>query len=305
MNKQPLVIVAGPTASGKSALGVELAKALSGEIISADSMQVYRGMDIGTAKIRPAEMQGVPHHLLDCVEPSEEWNVMEFTRRAREKVTEIASRGKLPIVVGGTGFYIHALAYGAEFGEEPESGIRSLLEQEGSETLYQRLRALDPEGAEAIHPNNRKRVIRALEYFYQTGEPISAHNARLKAQESPYELVYLVLNPDRALLYERIEARVDEMMAEGLVEEVRTLLAQGARREWVSMQGLGYKEIAACLSGECSLEDAVAAVKLGTRHYAKRQLTWFRREADAVFLPVSDRTSLLSEAMAACSHINV
>ncbi len=302
MEKAKLIIVAGPTASGKSALGVRLAQALDGEIISADSMQVYRGMDIGTAKIRPEETGGIPHHLIDCVEPWEEWNVMEFTGRARRTVEEILSRGHQPIVVGGTGFYIHALAYGAEFGEEPETDIRARLEQEEAGELYRRLSELDPEGAAAIHPNNKKRVIRALEYFYQTGEPISRHNARLRSFESPYDLRLLVLEPDRAELYRRIDERVDAMMAEGLLEEVRGLMARGFDRRLVSMQGLGYKELAAYLAGECSLEEAVYQIKLGTRHYAKRQLTWFRRESEARFLPVSDPVSLFSEALAVCQY---
>ena len=284
MMKKPLYIIAGPTAAGKSALAVELAKKLDGEIISGDSMQVYRGMNIGTAKIRPEEMQGIPHHLIDCVDPWEEWNVARFTELARQTAEEIWKRGRIPIVAGGTGFYLHALAYGAEFtSEETEGSCRRKLEETaaaegGPQELYHRLMEADPEAAERIHPNNVKRVIRALEFFLQTGHRISEHNDEQKQKESPYELHYNVLSMDRERLYERIDRRVDEMMRAGLVEEVQGLLRQGCERSMVSMQGLGYKEIIAYLAGETTLEEAVYILKRDTRHFAKRQLTWFRRE---------------------------
>ena len=282
--KKPLYIIAGPTAAGKSALAVELAKKLDGEIISGDSMQVYRGMNIGTAKIRPEEMQGIPHHLIDCVDPWEEWNVARFTELARQMAEEIWKRGRIPIVAGGTGFYLHALAYGAEFTPEETGGsCRRKLEETaaaegGPQELYRRLMEADPEAAERIHPNNVKRVIRALEFFLQTGHRISEHNDEQKQKESPYELHYNVLSMDRERLYERIDRRVDEMMRAGLVEEVQGLLRQGCERSMVSMQGLGYKEIIAYLAGETTLEEAVYILKRDTRHFAKRQLTWFRRE---------------------------
>ena len=284
MMKKPLYIIAGPTAAGKSALAVELAKKLDGEIISGDSMQVYRGMNIGTAKIRPEEMQGIPHHLIDCVDPWEEWNVARFTELARQTAEEIWKRGRIPIVAGGTGFYLHALAYGAEFTSEETGGsCRRKLEETaategGPQELYRRLMEADPEAAERIHPNNVKRVIRALEFFLQTGHRISEHNDEQKQKESPYELHYNVLSMDRERLYERIDRRVDEMMRAGLVEEVQGLLRQGCERSMVSMQGLGYKEIIAYLAGETTLEEAVYILKRDTRHFAKRQLTWFRRE---------------------------
>lgn len=284
MMKKPLYIIAGPTAAGKSALAVELAKKLDGEIISGDSMQVYRGMNIGTAKIRPEEMQGIPHHLIDCVDPWEEWNVARFTELARQTAEEIWKRGRIPIVAGGTGFYLHALAYGAEFTPEETGGsCRRKLEETaaaegGPQELYRRLMEADPEAAERIHPNNVKRVIRALEFFLQTGHRISEHNDEQKQKESPYELHYNVLSMDRERLYERIDRRVDEMMRAGLVEEVQGLLRQGCERSMVSMQGLGYKEIIAYLAGETTLEEAVYILKRDTRHFAKRQLTWFRRE---------------------------
>ena len=284
MMKKPLYIIAGPTAAGKSALAVELAKKLDGEIISGDSMQVYRGMNIGTAKIRPEEMQGIPHHLIDCVDPWEEWNVARFTELARQMAEEIWKRGRIPIVAGGTGFYLHAVAYGAEFTSEETGGsCRRKLEETaategGPQELYRRLMEADPEAAERIHPNNVKRVIRALEFFLQTGHRISEHNDEQKQKESPYELHYNVLSMDRERLYERIDRRVDEMMRAGLVEEVQGLLRQGCERSMVSMQGLGYKEIIAYLAGETTLEEAVYILKRDTRHFAKRQLTWFRRE---------------------------
>ena len=284
MMKKPLYIIAGPTAAGKSALAVELAKKLDGEIISGDSMQVYRGMNIGTAKIRPEEMQGIPHHLIDCVDPWEEWNVARFTELARQTAEEIWKRGRIPIVAGGTGFYLHAVAYGAEFTSEETGGsCRRKLEETaategGPQELYRRLMEADPEAAERIHPNNVKRVIRALEFFLQTGHRISEHNDEQKQKESPYELHYNVLSMDRERLYERIDRRVDEMMRAGLVEEVQGLLRQGCERSMVSMQGLGYKEIIAYLAGETTLEEAVYILKRDTRHFAKRQLTWFCRE---------------------------
>ena len=284
MMKKPLYIIAGPTAAGKSALAVELAKKLDGEIISGDSMQVYRGMNIGTAKIRPEEMQGIPHHLIDCVDQWEEWNVARFTELARQTAEEIWKRGRIPIVAGGTGFYLHAVAYGAEFTSEETGGsCRRKLEETaategGPQELYRRLMEADPEAAERIHPNNVKRVIRALEFFLQTGHRISEHNDEQKQKESPYELHYNVLSMDRERLYERIDRRVDEMMRAGLVEEVQGLLRQGCERSMVSMQGLGYKEIIAYLAGETTLEEAVYILKRDTRHFAKRQLTWFRRE---------------------------
>ncbi len=284
MMKKPLYIIAGPTAAGKSALAVELAKKLDGEIISGDSMQVYRGMNIGTAKIRPEEMQGIPHHLIDCVDPWEEWNVARFTELARQTAEEIWKRGRIPIVAGGTGFYLHAVAYGAEFTSEETGGsCRRKLEETaategGPQELYRRLMEADPEAAERIHPNNVKRVIRALEFFLQTGHRISEHNDEQKQKESPYELHYNVLSMDRERLYERIDRRVDEMMRAGLVEEVQGLLRQGCERSMVSMQGLGYKEIIAYLAGETTLEEVVYILKRDTRHFAKRQLTWFRRE---------------------------
>lgn len=288
-NKRPLVILTGPTAVGKTAASIGLAKAIGGEIISADSMQVYREMDIGSAKIRPEEMDGVPHHLVDVLDPSEDFNVVLFQQMAKEAMEGIYQRGHIPIVVGGTGFYIQALLYDIDFTENNadtayREELEALAKTQGAEYLHEMLEKVDPESAEQIHFHNIKRVIRALEYYEQTGEKISAHNEAERAKTSPYHFFYYVLNTDRAVLYERIEKRIDEMMEEGLVEEVRQLQAMGCRRDSVAMQGLGYKEILAYLNGEMSLETAVNILKRDTRHFAKRQLTWFRRERDVRFL---------------------
>lgn len=287
--KEPLIILAGPTAVGKTGLSVKLAKAAGCEIISADSMQVYRHMDIGSAKIRPEEMEGVPHHLIDCLDVDEEFNVVRFQQMARAAIKEIQGRGKIPLLVGGTGFYIQAVAWDIDFEENPQDdSIRRRLEEmarcQGAEALHQMLAQRDPASAKAIHPNNVKRVIRALEYYRETGRPISRHNAEQREKKPPYTYAYFVLNDDRARLYERIDRRVDRMIEQGLVEEVRWLKEHGYGRELVSMQGLGYKELFPYLDGACTLEEAVEIIKRDTRHFAKRQLTWFHREPDVVWI---------------------
>ena len=288
-SKRPLVILTGPTAVGKTALSVALAKAIDGEIISADSMQVYRHMDIGSAKVTKEEMADVPHHLIDVLEPTEDFNVVLFQQMASQAVEEICGRGHIPIVVGGTGFYIQALLYDIDFTENDEdTGLRRSLEElagkKGPEALYERLREIDPESCENIHANNVKRVIRAIEFYEKTGKKISAHNQEQRQNSSPYQFAYFVLNDDRNAVYRRIDARVDLMMERGLLEEVRTLQAMGCKRGMVSMQGLGYKEILSCLEGEISLEEAVYLIKRDTRHFAKRQLTWFRREKEVIWV---------------------
>lgn len=295
MKKKPLVILTGPTAVGKTALSIGLAQAIGGEIISADSMQVYRSMDIGSAKIMPDEMQGIPHHLVDVLEPWEEFNVVRFQQMAKRACEEIWGRGHIPIVTGGTGFYIQALLYDIDFTENDEdTEFRTQMEQlasteEGRDKLYQRLKEVDPASAEAIHANNIKRVIRALEFYEKTGTPISAHNEEQKQKESPYAFLYAVLSRDRSVLYDRIDRRVDMMMEEGLVKEVQGLMAQGCTRQMVAMQGLGYKEIIDHLDGKLSLEEAVYIIKRDTRHFAKRQMTWFRREKDVTFIQMDGR----------------
>ncbi len=302
---KPLIILTGPTAVGKTELSISLAKAIGGEIISADSMQVYKYMDIGTAKIRPEEMQDVPHHLIDILDPKVPFNVAMFKDLAKKAVDEIYERGHIPIIVGGTGFYIQALLYDIDFSEEDsDSEIRDELErtaaEKGSEYLHDCLRQVDPESADAIHHHNVKRVIRALEYYRMHGEKISVHNERERQKVSPYNFLYFVLTHDRSVLYDRIEKRIDQMMDEGLVAEVDNLLKMGYNRELVSMQGLGYKEFVPYLNHECSLEDSIYVLKRDTRHFAKRQLTWFRRERDVRWLDkskVSSESELLKEIL--------
>lgn len=304
--KKPLIILTGPTAVGKTALSIGLAKAVNGEIISADSMQVYRHMDIGTAKIMPEEMDGIRHYLVDEYEPDEEFNVVKFQQRTKECMEEIYAKGKIPIIVGGTGFYIQAVLYDVDFSKtDDDTSYREELEElaitQGKEYLHGMLAEIDPESAEAIHANNVKKVIRALEYYRQTGEKISEHNAEQRQNESPYNFCYFVLNNLREVLYERIDRRVDLMMEQGLVEEVRRLYQeQGYHRDLVSMQGLGYKEIVAYLEGECTLEEAVYILKRDTRHFAKRQLTWFKREKEVTWInknEYGDKDALVLEAL--------
>lgn len=286
---EPMIVLAGPTAVGKTKLSLALAKAVSGEIISADSMQVYRHMDIGSAKIKPSEMQGIPHHMIDILEPWEPFNVVVFQEKCRECLKGIYDRGHVPIVTGGTGFYIQALLKDIDFTENEENteyraSLEKLAEEKGAEYLHGMLAAVDPASAEVIHANNIKRTIRALEYYHLTGEPISRHNEEEKHKSSAYDSCYFVLNDDRDRLYARIEQRIDEMLEEGLVEEVKRLKELGCHRGMVSMQGLGYKEILAWLEGETTYEEAVEILKRDTRHFAKRQLTWFRREQDVIWV---------------------
>lgn len=289
MKKKPLIILTGPTAVGKTKASIGLAKSVDGEIISADSMQVYRHMDIGSAKIKPEEMEGIPHHLIDVLEPDDEFHVVKFQQLAKKAMREIWERGHIPIVTGGTGFYIQALLYDIDFDEnEKEDACRKELEayarEHGAEALHEKLALVDPSSAEMIHPNNIKRVIRALEFYEQTGKRISEHNETQRQRESPYAFAYFVLTDDRAHLYERINRRVDQMIEEGLVNEVQALKDKGYTKQLVSMQGLGYKEILDYLDGNCTLEEAIYTIKRDTRHFAKRQLTWFKRERDVIWI---------------------
>lgn len=287
--KKPLVVLTGPTAVGKTKLSISLAKALNGEIISADSMQVYKYMDIGSAKITEKEMDGVPHHLIDVLSPFEEFHIVRFQELAKKAMEDIYNRGKTPVFVGGTGFYIQAITKDIDFTEGEEDKkyreeLSRLATEKGNEFLHEMLREVDKKSAEEIHANNVKRVIRALEFYKENGFPISQHNEEQKQNETPYNLVYFVLNAPRELLYERIDRRVDEMMESGLVEEVQKLKDMGCHREMTSMQGLGYKEILSFLDGEVPLNEAVRILKRDTRHFAKRQLTWFRRESNVVWV---------------------
>jgi tRNA dimethylallyltransferase len=251
-------------------------------------MQVYKGMDIGTAKITKEEMQGIPHHLIDILEPVEEFNIHIFQNLCKRAISEIRERGHVPIICGGTGFYIQSVLYDIEFTEEENDmsyrcELEQLYKEKGGEVLYEMLRSVDPASCEAIHPNNIKRVIRALEYHKETGEKISGHNEEQRKKAPAYDAEFYVLYDERQLMYERIDRRVDKMIADGLVEEVRKL-REYVPRDAVSMQGLGYKEIYAYLEGECSLEEAVYILKRDTRHFAKRQITWFKREKNTIWI---------------------
>ena len=291
--KRPLIILTGPTAVGKTKASISLAKAIGGEIISADSMQVYKEMDIGSAKIRPEEMEGVKHYLVDTLEPDEEFHVVRFQQMAKDAMEKIYAAGHIPIIVGGTGFYIQALLYDIDFTEnDGDMSFRTEMEvyanEHGAEALHEKLREVDPVSADTIHANNVKRVIRALEFFHQTGKKISEHNEEEKMKESPYNFIYFVLNDERENLYDRINLRVDLMVKEGLLEEVKALKAKGYRKDMVSMQGLGYKEVLDYLDGEISFEEAIYRIKRDTRHFAKRQITWFKRERDVTWINKQD-----------------
>lgn len=287
--KKPIVVLTGPTAVGKTELSIQLAKVIGGEIISADSMQVYKHMDVGSAKITPEEMDGVRHYLVDELEPFDEFHVVKFQEYAKKYLNEIYAHGKIPIIAGGTGFYIQALLNDIDFTEqESDSAYRkeleALAEEHGNQYFHDRLKEVDPESAEAIHPNNRKRIIRALEFYQETGRKISEHNAKEQMRTSPYNFAYFVLNDERSHLYKRIDARVDKMIEDGLEAEVRRLKEMGCTKDMVAMQGIGYKEMLSYLDGSYSLEEAVYIIKRETRHFAKRQITWFKRERDVIWL---------------------
>lgn len=290
--KKPLVIIAGPTATGKSKYSVLFSKRHNGAVISADSMQVYKYMDIGSAKITKEEMQGVPHYLVDVLEPKEEFHVARFQSMAKDALKDIYEKNQIPVVCGGTGFYIQALLYGIDFSSGEENNrlrqeLQCFADEHGAHALFERLRAVDPKSCELIHENNVKRVIRAIEYYETTGEPISLHNAREKEKESEYNFAFFVLNDDRQKLYDGIERRVDEMVEMGLFDEVKRLKEMGYSKDYVSMQGLGYKEVLDALNGDITFEEAVYRIKRDTRHFAKRQITWFKREKDVVWIDKS------------------
>jgi len=282
-SKQKLLVIIGPTAVGKTNLSIEMAKRYNGEIISGDSMQIYRGMDIGTAKITKEEMQGIPHHLIDIKEPEENFSVAEFQLLVRAKINEIAKRGKLPIIVGGTGLYIQSVIYDYQFSDVPgDEAFRLELEgrvkQIGNDALYKELQAVDPESAAQIHPNNVRRVIRALEIFHLTGKTMQDYQ-RKQQPDLMYETALVGLTMDREKLYERINLRVDIMVKQGLLDEVKSLYNQGLR-DCQSIQAIGYKEIYDYLDEKVTLDDAVEQLKQNSRRYAKRQLTWFRNKMD-------------------------
>lgn len=293
MRKDPLIVIAGPTASGKSELAAELARRIRGEVVSADSMQVYRHMDIGSAKVTLEEMLGVPHHMIDVAEPDEAMDAARYAEMANECIRGIYERGHVPVLCGGTGFYIQAVTQGIHFTEmDPDPAYREKLWEiagtKGSGALHAMLSAVDPESAEAIHENNIKRVIRALEFYKETGQKMSAHNEEEKKRVSPFNLVYFVVTDDRDILYERIDRRVDFMIRAGLYDEVAYLKAMGLTRGCVSMQGIGYKEMLDVMDGRTDFEEAVRLIKRSSRHYAKRQITFFKRVQGAVWLNRQD-----------------
>ena len=282
-----IICIAGPTASGKTALAVELAKDLNGEVVSCDSMQIYKRMDIGTAKPTPEEMQGVPHHMLDVAEPDEDFSVSRYCAMAAPIVDDIISRGKVAIIAGGTGLYMDSLIKGNDFAPFPSTGVRERLEAqadaEGMEAMTQWLASVDPEAAARIH--DRKRILRALEVYLETGETITEHNRRTQAIPPKYSPLWLGLDfADRAELYRRIDLRVGIMLEQGLVEEIQNLLASGIPEKCTAMQAIGYKEFVAALDGRCTIEEAADEVRKSSRHYAKRQLTWFRRNKNMHWL---------------------
>ena len=297
-----IICICGPTASGKTGLAVALAKKLNAEVVSCDSMQIYRGMDVGTAKPTTAEMEGVPHHLLDVAEPGEDFSVSRYVELADAAIRDIQGRGKPAIVCGGTGLYMDSLVKGKAFAAPTRPAqreyVEGIAEKRGIEYVYNMLKDADPETAERLHLSDRKRIIRALEVFLITGMPLSWHNAQSKLQAPKYEPVWIGLSfRDRDKLYRRIDARVDQMLARGLEAEVRALLDRGVDPKTTAMQAIGYKEMAAALRGECSLEQAVEQIKQSSRRYAKRQLTWFRRNEAIHWLYVDETADLTAAAM--------
>ncbi|WP_069997634.1 tRNA (adenosine(37)-N6)-dimethylallyltransferase MiaA [Cellulosilyticum sp. I15G10I2] len=311
--KKPLILIAGPTASGKTGTSVLLAQHINGEIISADSMQIYTGMDIGTAKVKDEEMQDIPHYMIDELSPNESCSVAWFKERVNYYINLIYSKGKIPILVGGTGFYINAILYDTHFDEtKADSAYRSeLLElaaKKGADFLHDRLYTVDPVSAAAIHPNNVKRVIRALEYYHQTHMPISFHNEAEKVKRtenvSPYDYTFFALTMERDLLYHRINERVEKMVEEGLIREVQTFFDKGYSEDLTSMKAIGYKEFFPYFKGEASLDTCISKLKQNTRHYAKRQLTWFKHQADPIFIEVDKyqfRSDLIVHKM--CTYL--
>ena len=286
MNRPRLVVLTGPTAVGKTALSTELAAAIGGEIISADSMQVYRGMDIGSAKIRPEEMNGIRHYLIDILDPQESFDIVQFQTLAKEAMEKIYAAGHIPVIVGGTGFYIQSVVYDIDFAEnDGDTAYRRMLEEDPDpQKLHRMLEEVDPESAAEIHSNNIKRTIRALEFYHQTGKKISEHNAQEREKESPYNFAYFVLNDERAKVYDRIDRRVDLMMEDGLEDEVRRLKEAGMTQDMVSMKGVGYADLLHYLNGHYPLGEAVRLIKRNTRHFAKRQITWFKREKEVTWI---------------------
>jgi tRNA dimethylallyltransferase len=294
MQKQ-LIVIGGATATGKSKLALELAKQINGEIISADSMQVYKQMNIGTAKPSAEEMRTVKHHMIDVVAPDEAFSVATYKKMCKACIESVHANGEIPILVGGTGFYINAVIFDNEFTESTidityRNSLYEIAEKSGNEKLHNKLAEIDPESAELIHQNNTKRVVRAIEFFNQTGQKMSEHNAQEQTRPLSYDVKFFIANMERSKLYDKINERVDQMMDSGLLEEVRGLLSNGYTKDLVSMQGIGYKELISYIDGEMSLDDSINKIKQNTRHYAKRQLTWFRNQTTAVWLDTEEKS---------------
>ena len=303
--KNALVVLAGPTAVGKTALSISLAHELNAEIISGDSMQVYRGMDIGTGKIKAEEMDGIPHHLLDIKDPKEGFSAAEFQVLAKEKIIDITNRGKLPMIVGGTGLYLSSLIYDYDFAqtehdEEYRAYLNKIAQEEGNEQLLAMLSKVDKETAERLNLQDTKRIIRALEVYHLSGQPLSKQKQQGRERESAYNLAFIVLDMNRQKLYQKIEQRIDGMLEDGWLKEVQWLLEQGLTINDVAMQGLGYRQLALYLNGEISYERAVELTKRDTRHFAKRQLTWFRHESNVNWINKDGKNEqqILEEALA-------
>lgn len=308
MNKPKVILIAGPTGVGKTAASVILAKKLNTEIISCDSMQIYKGMDIGTAKVTPGEAEGVVHHMIDVASPADNFSVCDYVTMAAPVIDELARLGKPAIVVGGTGLYADSLIKGIKFSEQAPADeeyrdrMFALYGDKGADYVHALLRELDPESAEAIHPNNVKRVIRALEYYHASGERISEHNKRTQSLESPYDSIRFYFTRDRNHLYRRIDKRVDMMIAQGLEAEVRALIDGGLSRNTTAMQALGYKEMADAIEGIITMEEAIELIKRDSRRYAKRQLTWFKRDTGGIWLNL-DETGTAEATAERCIEI--
>lgn len=296
-SRENLMVIVGPTAVGKTAISIKLAKILNGEIISADSMQIYKYMDIGTAKVTPEEMEGIPHYLIDVVYPDEEFTVADYKELAEKIISDINKKGKIPIVVGGTGLYVNSLVYDLNFTKVPPNEkirkrLNELADKYGNEYIHNMLEKIDKESSKRIHVSDRKRIIRAIEIYEVTGIPMSEQNRDFRKQNDRYNLAMIGLNMDRDKLYERINMRVDKMIENGLIAEVANLLKMGYTKELTSMQGIGYKEIIKYLEGELTLEESIELIKKGSRNYAKRQLTWFRRDSRIKWFNLDEYSNL-------------
>lgn len=307
--KEKLIVIVGPTGIGKTSLSLEVANIVGGEIISADSMQIYKYMDIGTDKIKENEMQDIPHHLIDFLEPDEDFSVSNYSNKAKEMISKINDKNKIPVLVGGTGLYINSIVYNLNFtkvasDENIRAKFEQIKEEFGNEYLLNILREIDPKSAERINVNDTKRVIRAIEIYKITGKPMSLHNKNFRKENNDYDLVMIGLNMDRKNLYDRINHRVDAMIEKGLVDEVNGLLKSGYEKDLISMQAIGYKEIIMYLEGSITFDRAIELIKQGSRNYAKRQLTWFRRDNRINWFDIDEYENIDELASVAIEYIN-